>query len=126
MLVLGLTLASCQPQVGVVFDVILPEGVAATRPLEVVATATGHLGDVVSPDRVDVARTERGYVVEVAWFETRVDATIDVWLDRDGDGERGPRDLAGTLGQMHLTGGGCSGIQRSARDVRLVEIAEAN
>lgn len=118
-LVIALSLASCQPQVGVVFDVVLPASVRPTEPLQVEAIATGVDGP---PDRVDVARTERGYVVEVAWLEPSVDATIDVWLDTDGDGERGPGDLAGSLGQMHLTGSGCSGIVHSAQDVPLAEI----
>ena len=113
---------ACQPQAGVVFDVVLPEGVLPSHTLHVETEATGGLGEAAAPDRTEVAITARGYVVEVAWFEPTVDATVEVWVDMDDDGQRGSGDLAGALPPMHLTGQGCDGMEQVATPVALAPI----
>ncbi|MCB9595364.1 MAG: hypothetical protein H6719_21775 [Sandaracinaceae bacterium] len=115
-----LPLWSCQPISGVLFDVHLPEGELPTRELHVDVEATNGQGAAVTPDRTEISMTARGYIVEVAWFETTVDATVSVWVDVDGDGQRGASDLVGALpGPMHLTGQGCEGIEHAAAPIVL-------
>ena len=113
---------SCQPICGLVFTVVLPDGAAETSSLRVEAPAGTSLGEQVQPDRSNVARTERGFVVEVAYFEPGVDVAPRVWVDVDGDGERGPGDLAADLGRTHLDGAGCDGMTTLERPVVLTPI----
>lgn len=110
---------ACQPQSGVVFDVLLPEGVMPSHTLHVETEATDAQGGIAIPDRTEVAITARGYVAEVAWFEPIVDATVEVWVDMDDDGQRGSGDLAGALPRMHLTGQGCDGMEQVTTPVAL-------
>lgn len=113
---------ACQPQAGVVFTVLLPDGVLPSRALHVEPDATDAQGEPTEADRSEVAVTARGYVVEVAWFEPTVDATIEVWVDMDGDGQRGRGDLVGTLPRTHLAGQGCDGMDEVATPVTLAPI----
>lgn len=110
-LVLIVASAGCQPLCGLVFDVALPPGVdGSTLALVVEATATNDRGQRVEPDRLSIAHTARGFVVEVAYFEPGVDVAVRVWVDLDGDGERGPGDLVAEVPRMGLDGAGCDGM----------------
>lgn len=113
---------SCQPICGLVFTVVIPDGAAETSRLRVEAPATTSMGEQVEPDRSNVARSERGFVVEVAYFEPGVDVAPRVWVDVDGDGERGPGDLAADVGSTRLDGAGCDGMTTIERPIVLAPI----
>jgi len=116
---------ACQPLVGLVFDVVLPSGAADSAVILIEARGTNSNGVAVEPDRVNVSRTERGFVVEVAYYEPGVDVAPVVWADVDGDGARGPGDLAAEMREVHLDGAGCDSMTTLGTPVRLAPIPAA-
>jgi len=116
---IALSAAACEPLSGLVFTVIVPDSVHTDADLEVEPHGTAEGGAPIAPDRLEVSHTARGYVVEVAYYEPTMRLAPSLFVDVDGDGERGPGDLVGELAPRRVEGRGCDGVTTLDEPVRL-------